>query len=133
MAARMDMPPHARAGWDGRGHRFAAYPRCSTDSRGWHGQADVLAERNGVASSGYGCCAAMHHGAVFAWSRSSQTRQGTSVHPLSPLSILGAMPVVWAEPFRRVQAKLDVNPLGCSSAIFSAAGVSSCGTVGVGV
>ena len=24
------MPPHARAGWNGRGHRFAAYPRCST-------------------------------------------------------------------------------------------------------
>ena len=32
MLARMDMPPHARAGWIGRGHRFAAYPRCSTDS-----------------------------------------------------------------------------------------------------
>jgi hypothetical protein len=27
----MDMPPHARAGRVGRGHRFAAYPRCSTD------------------------------------------------------------------------------------------------------
>jgi hypothetical protein len=32
MVARMDMPPHARAGQrHGRGHRFAAYPRCSTD------------------------------------------------------------------------------------------------------
>jgi hypothetical protein len=31
----MDMPPHARAGQrHGRGHRFAAYPRCSTDSAG---------------------------------------------------------------------------------------------------
>ena len=30
----MDMPPHARAGRrHGRGHRFAAYPRCSTDVR----------------------------------------------------------------------------------------------------
>ena len=29
----MDMPPHARAGRIGRGHRFAAYPRCSTDVR----------------------------------------------------------------------------------------------------
>jgi hypothetical protein len=29
--ARMEVPPHARAGLDGRGHRFAAYPRCSTD------------------------------------------------------------------------------------------------------
>jgi hypothetical protein len=27
----MDMPPHARAGPYGRGHRFAAYPRCSAD------------------------------------------------------------------------------------------------------
>ena len=26
------MPPHARAGRVGRGHRFAAYPRCSTDN-----------------------------------------------------------------------------------------------------
>jgi tRNA-binding protein len=33
MVARMDMPPHARAGGIGRGHRFAAYPRCSTDYR----------------------------------------------------------------------------------------------------
>src|SRR5512133_1752847 len=32
MVASMDMPPHARAGQrHGRGHRFAAYPRCSTD------------------------------------------------------------------------------------------------------
>jgi hypothetical protein len=29
---RMEVPAHARAGWVGRGHRFAAYPRCSTDS-----------------------------------------------------------------------------------------------------
>jgi hypothetical protein len=30
MVARVDMPPHARAGEGrGRGHRFAAYPRCS--------------------------------------------------------------------------------------------------------
>ncbi len=28
------MPPHARAGEDGRGHRFAAYPRCSADTGG---------------------------------------------------------------------------------------------------
>ena len=27
------MPAHARAGQDGRGHRFAAYPRCSTDPK----------------------------------------------------------------------------------------------------
>jgi hypothetical protein len=39
MVARMDMPPHARAGRDGRGHRFAAYPRCSADVAG------VAAER----------------------------------------------------------------------------------------
>src|SRR5512144_1971193 len=32
MDARMDMPPHARAGQIGRGHRFAAYPRCSVDT-----------------------------------------------------------------------------------------------------
>ena len=33
MVARMDMPPHARAGQrHGRGHRFAAYPRCSADA-----------------------------------------------------------------------------------------------------
>jgi hypothetical protein len=31
MVAGMDMPPHARAGWVGRGHRFAAYPRCWAD------------------------------------------------------------------------------------------------------
>jgi hypothetical protein len=31
MVARMDMPPHARAVTVGRGHRFAAYPRCSAD------------------------------------------------------------------------------------------------------
>ena len=30
--ALVKVPPHARAGWDGRGHRFAAYPRCSTDT-----------------------------------------------------------------------------------------------------
>jgi hypothetical protein len=34
MVAGTDMPPHARAGLDGRGHRFAAYPRCSADLRG---------------------------------------------------------------------------------------------------
>jgi hypothetical protein len=34
MVARMDMPPHARAGQNGRGHRFAAYPRCSADTGG---------------------------------------------------------------------------------------------------
>ncbi len=28
-AARPEVPPHARAGSDGRGHRFAAYRRCS--------------------------------------------------------------------------------------------------------
>jgi hypothetical protein len=28
---RMEVPAHARAGWVGRGHRFAAYPRCSAD------------------------------------------------------------------------------------------------------
>ena len=32
MVASMDMPPQARAVPVGRGHRFAAYPRCSTDS-----------------------------------------------------------------------------------------------------
>ncbi len=30
----MEVPPHARAGWVGRGHRFAAYPRCSADLAG---------------------------------------------------------------------------------------------------
>jgi hypothetical protein len=29
----MDMPPHARAVAFGRGHHFAAYPRCSADTR----------------------------------------------------------------------------------------------------
>ncbi len=29
--ARTKVPPHARAVAVGRGHRFAAYPRCSTD------------------------------------------------------------------------------------------------------
>src|SRR5512145_283786 len=33
MVARMDMPPRARAGRVGRGHRFAVYPRCSTPYR----------------------------------------------------------------------------------------------------
>ena len=33
MVARMEMPPHARAGEIGRGHCFAAYPRCSMDPR----------------------------------------------------------------------------------------------------
>ena len=32
IVASMDMPPHARAGGAGRGHRFAAYPRCSADA-----------------------------------------------------------------------------------------------------
>jgi hypothetical protein len=32
--ARPEVPPNARAGWIGRGHRFAAYPRCSTTSAG---------------------------------------------------------------------------------------------------
>jgi len=32
--ARPEAPPNARAGPDGRGHRFAAYPRCSTDRKG---------------------------------------------------------------------------------------------------
>ena len=31
MVAKMDMPPHARAAAAARGHRFAAYPRCSAD------------------------------------------------------------------------------------------------------
>jgi hypothetical protein len=45
MVARMDMPPHARAGLDGRGHRFAAYPRCSADAaRRQHGLAGAVAD-----------------------------------------------------------------------------------------
>jgi hypothetical protein len=32
----MDMPPHARAGRNGRGHRFAAYPRCSAGQMSGH-------------------------------------------------------------------------------------------------
>src|SRR5512143_221835 len=32
--ARPEVPPHARAGRVGRGHRFAAYPRCSADHVG---------------------------------------------------------------------------------------------------
>ena len=31
--AQPEVPPNARAGQNGRGHRFAAYPRCSTDVR----------------------------------------------------------------------------------------------------
>jgi threonine/homoserine/homoserine lactone efflux protein len=38
------VPPHARAGWVGRGHRFAAYPRCSADMM-WSGGA-ALTERS---------------------------------------------------------------------------------------
>jgi ketosteroid isomerase-like protein len=34
MVASMDMPPHARAACVWRGHRFAAYPRCSVDYGG---------------------------------------------------------------------------------------------------
>ena len=34
MVARMDMPPHAGAVSIGRGHRFAACPRCSTGAQG---------------------------------------------------------------------------------------------------
>src|SRR5512143_4165 len=30
--ARPEVPPHARAGRIGRGHRFAAYPRCWADN-----------------------------------------------------------------------------------------------------
>jgi hypothetical protein len=36
MVARMDMPPHARAGRVGRGHRFAAYPRVRRTSAECH-------------------------------------------------------------------------------------------------
>ena len=32
--ASTKVPPHARAGLYGRGHRFAAYPRCSADLHG---------------------------------------------------------------------------------------------------
>src|SRR5512143_2519767 len=32
--AQPKVPPHARAGRVGRGHRFAAYPRCSADTGG---------------------------------------------------------------------------------------------------
>jgi hypothetical protein len=32
--ARPEVPPNARAVSDGRGHRFAAYPRCSADHAG---------------------------------------------------------------------------------------------------
>src|SRR5512143_1042510 len=35
--ASVKVPPHARAGRNGRGHRFAAYPRCSVDCRERHG------------------------------------------------------------------------------------------------
>jgi hypothetical protein len=45
------MPPHARAVSVGRGHRFAAYPRCSADlwlrkGRGKHG-ADLAGTTTG--------------------------------------------------------------------------------------
>ena len=59
----MDMPPHARAGHGiGRGHRFAAYPRCSAELRwGVTGElpgrlqsccrrADAVADRSATAS-----------------------------------------------------------------------------------
>jgi hypothetical protein len=40
----MEAPPHARAGWVGRGHRFAAYPRCSADlkRRAWRKDAGLI-------------------------------------------------------------------------------------------
>jgi hypothetical protein len=31
--ASTKVPPHARAGLDGRGHRFAADPQCSADMK----------------------------------------------------------------------------------------------------
>ena len=40
---RPNVPPHARAGTIGRGHRFAAYPRCSTDQRRSHRTSAKLA------------------------------------------------------------------------------------------
>jgi hypothetical protein len=61
--ASVKVPPHARAGAVGRGHRFAAYPRCSADSevntgaaaaivviqrRGWVGVDAIRRIRGGV-------------------------------------------------------------------------------------
>ena len=45
------MPPHARAGGDGRGHRFAAYPRCSADT--WVRRAEMLTNWLGGMRSGW--------------------------------------------------------------------------------
>jgi hypothetical protein len=51
--AFVKVPPHARAGQDGRGHRFAAYPRCSADLRecdrdGWCDGAELAVTRLAV-------------------------------------------------------------------------------------
>ncbi len=43
------MPPHARAGSVGRGHRFAAYPRCSADACRIRSMAIVTLSRLAVA------------------------------------------------------------------------------------
>ncbi len=43
--ASVKAPPHGRAGQDGRGHRFAAYPRCSADALEL---LEVIRERGGA-------------------------------------------------------------------------------------
>jgi hypothetical protein len=50
MVAGMDMPPHARAVSFGRGHRFAAYPRCWAD-RGAHRERLGVSRRSGGIAS----------------------------------------------------------------------------------
>src|SRR5512133_1341265 len=50
--ARPEAPPHARAGSYRRGHRFAAYPRCSTDyARAHAGRLDGVAGDSGRRTS----------------------------------------------------------------------------------
>jgi hypothetical protein len=45
--AQPEVPPNARAAADTRGHRIAAYPRCSTDV--WEGEGATTANRHGPA------------------------------------------------------------------------------------
>ena len=47
------MPPNARAGSYGRGHRFAAYPRCSTDKRTLMPEWLLLSTATGIAPTAW--------------------------------------------------------------------------------
>src|SRR5512143_2410355 len=84
MVARMDMPPHARAGQVGRGHRFAAYPRCSADA----------AEREALSQAR----SARHAAPRFGWG-SEPCARVTAEGPDQPCCLLssrdGRFPLVW--------------------------------------